>query len=209
MAYRFDDVSTGAAQDTVRPAYAGTGNTDYIIGYTAATEWENYTRTYPAGVYNVFMRGARGAGGNGDMGLAHITSGWGTSNQTAVSLGRFTIPNTGGWQTFGWVPLKDASGNLVNVTLGGSTNTLRLTDGGANVNFLLLAPAVALQATHAGANLTLSFGTQTGFSYTVLYKNQLTDPVWTPLSTVAGDGTIKTVTETTSLPGRYYRLSVH
>jgi hypothetical protein len=142
------------------------------------------------------------------MGLQYVTSGWGTSNQTTVNLGSFSIPATGAWQTYTWVPLKDSDGNLAVVSLGG-TSTLRLTDGGANLNYLLLAPAAALTAAQNGSGLDLSFGTQTGFNYTVQFKNTLADSTWTDLITVAGDGTPKTVPNSMSGPSRFYRLQVH
>ena len=140
------------------------------------------------------------------MGLREVTGGWGASNQTTVNLGSFTIPATGAWQTYAWVPLKDGSGNLSVVTLNGSTNTLRLTDGGANLNFLMLTPALVLSAAPSGGSIHLSFGTQPGFNYSVVYKNSLTDSTWTTLSTVPGDGTVQTVSQAMSAPSRYYRL---
>jgi hypothetical protein len=123
-------------------------------------------------------------------------------------LGSFAVPATGAWQTYAWVPLKDSNGSLVVVSLGG-TNTLRLTDGGANLNFLMLAPAAALSAAQSGSSLDLSFVTQTGFNYTVQFKNTLAGGTWTDLSTVAGDGTPKTVGSAMTGPSRFYRLEVH
>jgi hypothetical protein len=207
-AYRADVVGTEVNSDTVRPQYAGTGYTDYDVGYTGTGDWWNYTRTYPAGRFNVYLRAARGATGTAPMGLQQVTSGWGTPNQTTVSLGSFTIPATGAWQTYAWVPLQDTNGKLVVVSLGG-TNTLRLTDGGANLNFLLLAPALVLNASPSGGAIHLSFGTQSGFNYTVLYKNSLSAGTWTELSTVAGDDTVKTVNDPMTTSSRFYRLQAH
>jgi hypothetical protein len=205
--YRIDAVATEANSDIVRPQY-GAGLTDYDVGYTATGDWWNYTRTYPAGKFNVYLRAARGGTGTATMGLRQVTSGLGTSNQTTVSLGSFSLPATGAWQTYTWVPLKDGSGDLAVVTLGGPS-TLRLTDGGGNLNFLLLAPAPVLSGIPSGGNLHLSFGTQSGFNYTVLYKNSLTDSTWTELSTVAGDDSVKTVSPSITGPSRFYRLQVH
>jgi len=70
-------------------------------------EWENYTRTYPTGAFNVYARLARGAGGNATMGMSRVTGGWGSATQTTSSLGSFSMGFTGGWQTYNWVPLKD------------------------------------------------------------------------------------------------------
>jgi len=206
--YRINTVATETCGDLVRSQYSGTGNTDYVVGFTATGEWLNYTRTYPSGKFNVYLRAARGASGTSPMGLQQVTSGWGTSSQTTASLGSFNIPDTGGWQSYRWVPLKDGSGNLVTVSLGG-TNTLRLTDGGANLNFLALAPALVLNATTSGGSIHLSFGTQSGFNYTVRYTDNLAGGVWNDLSTVTGDGTTRTVSDAMTGPGRFYRLQVH
>ena len=74
----------------------------------------------------------------------------------------------------------------VTVTLTGSTNTLRLVRPGAsasdcNANFLMLVPVFAANAIPNGTNVAISFPTQTGFNYQVLYKNNLADPAWLPL----------------------------
>lgn len=206
--YRTDVVATEVCGDTVRPQYAGTGYTDYDVGYTSTGDWWNYTRTYPQGKFNIYFRAARGSAGTATMGLQQVTSGGGTSNQTTVSLGSFAIPATGGWQNYAWVPLMDSTGKPAVVSLGG-TNTLRLTDGGANLNFLLLAPALVLNASTAGGSINLSFGTQPGFNYSLLYTENLGGGAWTELSTVPGDGSVKTFSSSMAGPGRFYRLLVH
>jgi hypothetical protein len=207
--YRPNGVATELCGDLVRPQYNNTGNSDYDVSYTVAGEWWNYTRTYPAGQFNVYLRAARDTTGAAPMGLQKVTSGWGTANQTTVVLGSFSVPDTGGWQTYAWVPLLDSSGNLAVVSLNGSTNTLRLTDGGANLNFLTLVPASLLNAVPNGANLKLSFNTQPGYNYTISYKNKLTDASWTALTTVAGDNTLKTLSYPMAGSSRFYRVQIH
>jgi len=124
-----------------RLKYIGTGFVDYDVGWYDNGNWNNYTRALPAGDFNVFMRVANGSTGSGGVALARVTSDPTASGQTTVPLGTFTIPATGGWQTYTWVPLRDANGNLVKVT-GGSTQTLRATaTGGANANFYALFAA--------------------------------------------------------------------
>jgi hypothetical protein len=207
--YRSDVVDTEPCGDFVRPQYNGTGYTDYEVGYTSSGDWWNYTRTYPTNKFNVYLRAANGGSTAATMHLQKVTSGWTTAIQTTNALGTFNVPVTGAWQTYAWVPLTDSNGNLVTVSLGGQA-TLRLADGGPNLNFLALTPAVTLSAVTSGKTLNLSYGTQSGFNYTVLYKNSLSDNTWTPVSTLAGDGTIKTVgASTTGASGRFYRLEVH
>src|SRR6476660_2749037 len=118
-------------------------NVGFFDGGTGSDlpNWMNYTRTYPTGPFNVYTRVAFGGGASSST-LYTVTSGVGTTTQTTNSLGTFTLPNTGGWQSYSWVPLRDANGNLVRVDLGGIA-TLRLTagsGGGGNNNFLMLAP---------------------------------------------------------------------
>jgi hypothetical protein len=128
------------AGDQKRLAYdLGSGGVqDYDLGNTANGDWGNYTRTLPAGVFNIFVR----ASGNGGVSsMSQVTAGFGTSSQTTVPLGTFTIPATGGWQTYQWVPLRDSAGNLVRFT-GGAVKTLRFINGGnINLSYFMLAPA--------------------------------------------------------------------
>jgi hypothetical protein len=58
--------------------------------------------------------------------------------------------------------------------------------------------------------LGLSFPTAAGKSYTVQFKNELTDPAWTDLETVAGTGGALTITDPAKAeqPTRFYRVVV-
>jgi len=59
-----------------------------------------------------------------------------------------------------------------------------------------------------GGTRNLSFLTQAGFDWTVQFKNNLTDSTWQTLTTVTGDGTIHTVSDSSSQARRFYRLSI-
>ncbi len=214
--YRPTGTATEITGDTPRPQFAGAY--DYDIGYFGAGEWGNYTRHYPAGNYNVWGRFACGDANQSSALLSIVTSGWGTTTQSSNYLGSFSIPTTG-WSSFGWVALKDLNGNLVSVTFNGSTNTVKLTRdptspyADCNVNCLMLVPAAAapssptLSASLNGGNIVLSFPTQSGTTYQVEYKNELTDATWTPLgSSVSGDGTTKTVSDSVTNGHRFYHL---
>jgi beta-glucanase (GH16 family) len=65
-----------------------------------------------------------------------------------------------------------------------------------------------LNAFWDGANIQISFATQQGVSYQVQYKNQISDATWTPLQTIAGDGTTKTVLYPATAPWRFYSVQV-
>jgi hypothetical protein len=48
-----------------------------------------------------------------------------------------------------------------------------------------------------------------GKTYSVQYKNALTDSLWQTLQSIPGDGTLKFVTNSLAAPSqRFYRLSV-
>ncbi len=65
---------------------------------------------------------------------------------------------------------------------------------------------VALTAALSGGQAQLSFATQIGVNYQVVYKTNLTDTAWLPLTAVTGDGTVKTVADPTAGTQRFYRV---
>jgi hypothetical protein len=145
---------TEGCGDTPRAAYTnsfpnnlnpitGLPYQDYDCGFNDNNDWENYTRHYPNGTWNIYVRGANGGGGAGSGGMELVTSGVGTSSQTVTNLGTFTYPSTGNWQSYVFSALKDTSGNLVAVTLsGGGPETLRtIAPSSGNMNFFMLVPA--------------------------------------------------------------------
>jgi len=142
-AYLRFGLTTENLNEKQRPQYNGTGFQDYDVGFNDGGNWGNYTRNYPAGTYNIYVRGANGTGNtSADSGsISLVTSGLGTTNQTVAKLGTFSVPAIA-WSTYGFYPVKDSGGNLAQFT-GGSLETLRMTiDGGnCNENFFLLTPA--------------------------------------------------------------------
>lgn len=158
QSYRPDAMSTAVSSDTPRQNFVNAGVANYIVGYFngagfpangsgnvglgsySPQEWVNYTRTFPAGTYNVYARIAGGNGGTATVPVSKVVSGQGTSSQTITNLGAFRFP-ANNWGTFNYVPMTDAFGNLVRVSLSG-TATLRVSAGsGANLNFFILIPA--------------------------------------------------------------------
>lgn len=95
------------------------------------------------------------------------------------------------------------------VSLGG-VETLKMTSGNsANANFYMLVPVplpTDITAILNGSNTVISFPTQVGFSYLVVYKDNLQDAYWKLLNIVTGDGTTKTVTDTINKPQRFYKV---
>jgi hypothetical protein len=215
--YRPQGLETENASDLPRPAYAG-GLQDYDVGFASTGNWGNYTRTYPAGAYYVYLRAADGAAAAGDSASLYlVTSGQHTTNQVTRKLGAFSVPATGNWQTYTWVPLKDSSGNLVVITNSGSLQTLRvMTDNGSyNANYYQLVPTttgvaiLGLAATFNGGSTTLSFRTLAGYSYQVECKDNLTDANWMPLgSPLTGNGEIQFFSDTAGHSHRFYHVRI-
>lgn len=153
-AYRPDPMSTSVCGDVGRTAFVTAGVADYNVGYFNGSafannvgidsyepqEWVNYTRTFPAGTYTIYGRLASGNGPTATLPVSMVTSGQGTSTQTTTNLGIFKFP-ANGWGTYNYIPMTDAQGNPMAVTLSGPT-TLRVSAGtGANLNFFMLLPA--------------------------------------------------------------------
>jgi hypothetical protein len=88
-------------------------------------------------------------------------------------------------------------------TVGAAANCL----GPITLN--LAGPLISKPAMVNGA-FSLTFPTVNGGTYTLQYKNKLTDPVWTDLQTVPGTGGILTITDVTAVgqPTRFYRIMV-
>lgn len=142
-AYRPNPLETEPASDTPRLQYADSGYPDFDVGFNSTGDWGNYTRHYPAGIYNIYLRGSGGNGPQTDAcTIGMLTSGYGTTNQTTNSIGTFSVAGLG-WQTFTWCPASDTNGNLVAWAAGGDQETLRFTvaKGNCNENFYMLVPA--------------------------------------------------------------------
>ena len=192
----------------------GGSGIDYCIGYFGGGSWVNYTRHYPAGTYYVVGRFAEGAGFTQPT-LSLVTSGAGTTNQTLQPLGYFPVFQQS-WSTWEWVTLTDNNGKPVKVTLDGSATTLRYSGSAVpgqaelNTGFFMLAatvPDLKLKAALSGGNIIISFPTQTGFNYQVLYKTHLSDANWTPLgSPVAGNGSVQSVPDSAAGASRFYKV---
>jgi len=78
-----------------------------------------------------------------------------------------------------------------------------------NVYFYNRPVAEPLSASRSGKTINLSYPTQSGFNYTVLYTTSLTSGVWQTLSTSVGDGTTQSATDTTSAKTRFYKLAIN
>jgi len=114
---------------------------DFKMGWNDAGDWFNYTRDFPeGGTYAVFGRFSSG-GNPVAVDLSVVTEGQGSEDQALESVGTFTGPATGGWNTMKFFPLNDEDGELAAVSLSG-TSTVRLTilPGNVDMNYLAFVP---------------------------------------------------------------------
>lgn len=109
---------------------------NYRIGWVDNGEWWNYTRTIPAGTYNVYAALSRDGGTmGGRLGLVADAT---VQNQTVTELGTFQAPASGAWGDNEFVAMQASDGSLAAVNLGG-TQTLRFSSdfGNGDIDYLL------------------------------------------------------------------------
>lgn len=75
----------GTGDQPMRLAYIGTTNTDFDVGWTDGGDWGNYTRHYPAGTYNMFVRAAGGNGPQTESADISVASGSASISSAASS----------------------------------------------------------------------------------------------------------------------------
>jgi hypothetical protein len=192
--------------DWLRSNFVYWGGIDYILTYFAASDWANYTHVYPTGSFYVYIR----TSGDGpfSMYLDQVVNGAGTTAQLIARLGRFAGVGKN-YTTYDWAQLTDESLTVpVVVSLNGLA-TLRLsTDGDCNPNFFMLVPTsgIRLTATRSASNVVLSFPSQAGVNYRVFYRTNLTAGNWSFLTSVLGNGGVKSVNDVSTDNTRFYKV---
>lgn len=145
-----DPVRMQRSRDHARAKYTAAGGSaaeihDYDVIDIASDEWLNYTRTFPAGTYEVYLRQALVNMMSGESTLELVTGDRTQPNQTTRMLGSFLGERTGfQYRNF---PLTDGTGkNKIIVRLSG-VETLRLRQLTANTadtaryqTYLILIP---------------------------------------------------------------------
>ena len=115
--------------DAARAKFSDAGGSesqiyDYDVGDIATGEWMNYTREFPSGAYEVYLREALANIPSGDSVLEQVISDSGSEDQTTKILGAF-LGVRSGFQYRNYA-LTDGSGRTkVRLNLQGAT-TLRL-----------------------------------------------------------------------------------
>ncbi len=198
-------VGTEATGDMLRQNYldAQTNNPairDYNVGWVENGEWLNYTRTFPAGTYNIYGRFANGNIGQVFEAALDKVQDPMTVTQTATPVGVFRGGPGRGWQSYDFVPLTDSQGAVLAVELSG-VETLRVTSvsGGYNANFyMLVRVAPPLQISQANGSVTVSWQ---GSGYTLETATSIGGS-WTPVATLNNSYTV-----THNDAARFFRLS--
>ncbi|MHC1764808.1 MAG: hypothetical protein AB9869_10980 [Verrucomicrobiia bacterium] len=157
--YRPDDpVGTKRTLDVPRAKFTAAGGAaseiyDYDIGEIETGEYLNYTRNFPAGSYEVYLRESLFNTIQAETLLEKVTSDPLQPDQTTTTLGSFLGFSSG--TKFRNVPLTDALGKKVVVRLSGR-ETLRLrqvtpdpSDGNIYQNYLIFVPTSETGTQHA------------------------------------------------------------
>ncbi len=194
--------------DFLRQSFIDVGAFDYRLDWFGAADWANYTRVYPTGNFYVYVRSA--GQGAYSMYLNQVVSGAGTTNQVTKPLGNWSAfgsdPKTG----YAWVPLTDDGLAAPVVVKLGGVSTLRLstTTGLCYPNYFMLVPVsgITLSASRSGSNVSISFPTQAGVIYRVFYRANSTTGNWVLLTTLLGDGTVKSASDSSNAARRFYKV---
>ncbi len=204
--YRSDGIPEDLTHDYLRDEFISVGAFDYDLTWFGTGDWANYRRAFPAGNYYVYGRIA----GLGDYSLYldQVIQGAGTANQVTIRLGRWgTVGRS--YSTYDWVPLTD-DGLVAPVVIKlNGLATLRITTtGNNNPNYFMFVPVsgIALTAGSSSGSNVVSFPTQTGVIYRVLYRESLTEGTWMLLTSVVGDGAVKSVTDPSTAARRFYQV---
>lgn len=206
--------------DTILQKFAALGLPDYQVHHTEGGEWLNYTRAFVPARYHVYLRSSSFS--RQDVLFDEVTSDRTVAGQTTTNLGKFMAINTGHISTYRYFPLVNDQVNPVTLDWTGE-KTFRLTMGGLQedytryalqMNYLMFVPVTAtpqpftlINPNREGTTFNVSFATEAGFTYTLLHKNALSDSAWTPGASVAGDGSIKTLSDSSTESERLYRVS--
>jgi hypothetical protein len=139
-----DPIVTQTSSDLPREPFTSAARSDYQIADLQNGDWLNYTRTFPNGYYNLYLRYA--ALVDQTVRLDRVTSDPTQPGQTLSALGTISAPRTGNENSYRYAPMTDALGKPIVLSLGGKV-TVRLTAldvvsgfNGLRASFLLFAP---------------------------------------------------------------------
>ena len=198
-----------------RPWIEAMGISEVVNDRNVSGVWMNYTHEWTNGNYLVYLR-ASAALTNIAFDLHKVTSDYTVSGQTSNKLGTFIMTNAPLRREIlkNYLPTAP-SGKTLLLALSGK-ETLRLTvvggDTGDNtyLNRMVFVPVPDLTISNvslSGTDLSFSINTINNVGYTVQYKDNVTNPNWSTLTTVVGTGG-DVVVHDNPIGGdqRYYRV---
>lgn len=132
----------GGRYGTRRPGFDMASNLK--LGWVAGGDWQQYTRTVPAGFYNVYA--ALSFDGTGPSQLSaslDVVTGDATQpNPTLRRVGSFDAPGSGGWGANNIVQMNDATGQKAVIKVAAGDTTLRFNLGSGDFDWFVLTRAV-------------------------------------------------------------------
>jgi len=145
--YRDQDyVTHDATLDFKRDAYLADGMVDYATGRIRTGEWQNYTRTFPAANYQIYLRESLFNVPTAETVLERVNGDPADPNSPVEVLGSFIGSNSGA--LYRDVPLTDATGTTPVIVHTDGVTTFRLrqvtpdpSDGDIIQNYLIFIPA--------------------------------------------------------------------
>jgi len=182
--------------------------TNYRIGWVEDGSWQNYTRTFPDGDYNVWAALSYDGRAAGQLrgSLDRVTSDPSKPNQTTTRIGDFNGPGSGGWGRNDLVPMRSTNGLAV-VHMGG-LQTVRFNLGSGDFDYLLFVPVGG--SNPSGVNVTAA---KNGNQFTVTWtgggKLQYTDQLGATANWIdVPNGATGSVNVPFDQTKRFYRVQV-
>jgi hypothetical protein len=216
-------INNESSQDYIRHIpFDLLGIRDNTMRRVGTNEWFNYTHEWPNTNYIAYLRGGASVS-NYVYELDDVTSDYTASGQTSNKLAKFDVPLNFSAQVLRDNALTDDAGLTAILPLNGKkTLKLAIVKGDSAVNnnsifssfvFLPVPPIVIANPSMSGSTFSFQFNPVGKARYIVEYKDSLTDPAWTTLTSVTGavdtgvgPDLVATVTDTTGGSSRLYRV---
>ena len=191
-----DGVVTTPALDLLREKFVDAGGNekgvvDFSIAEIEEGEWLNYTRTFPAGDYRVYLRQSQFTIASAISTLELVTSATDEEEQTTEIIGTF-LGSDSGVQYRNVALTNDSGDQLITLNLAGET-TLRLKQSTTDTQDFYLKQNYLIFVKHEEPAIELQF------------SNSVQGPYKTATGAIIDEGS-KTITITREEAVQFYRL---
>ena len=191
-----DGVVTTPALDLLREKFVDAGGNekgvvDFSIAEIEEGEWLNYTRTFPAGDYRVYLRQAQFTIASATSTLELVTSATDEEEQTTEIIGTF-LGSDSGVQYRNVALTNDSGDQLITLNLAGET-TLRLKQSTTDTQDFYLKQNYLIFVKHEEPAIELQF------------SNSVQGPYKTAAGAIIDEGS-QTITITREEAVQFYRL---